>query len=255
MFKVLITGANGFFGKNLVRKLEKGGDFLIFKYVRSDSLNDLDSYIKNSDFIFHFAGEVKLDSGAKKLKQSNVILTENIIILLNKYNKKTPIVYASSIHAITQTNEYGKTKRQSEVLIEKHCQKQGVKYCIFRLPHVFGEGARPNHNSVISTWIFNSINDLEINIYNRRIKMNYVYIQDLLCDFTRCLDDNINNKESYVVPECVYSTTLGAVFDYIVDFKRNIDNKNYAVKDDEFKDKLFTTYLDYYKNNKPEVIE
>jgi UDP-2-acetamido-2,6-beta-L-arabino-hexul-4-ose reductase len=255
MFKILITGANGFFGKSLIKQLGEDGDFLIFKYVRNDSPNDLDSYVKNSDFIFHFAGEVRPDSSVQELRQSNVILTENIITLLNKYNRRTPIVYTSSIHAITQTNEYGKTKRQSEILIEQYCRKQGVEHYIFRLPHVFGEGAKPNYNSVISTWIFNSINNLDINVYDREIKMNYVYIQDLLSDFIHCLDGNVRDKESYIIPECVYSTTLGDVFDYIADFKRNIDSKDYLIENNEFKDKLFATYLDYYKKNKLGVIE
>lgn len=241
---ILVTGSKGFIGKNLIKKL-KNKNVNIFEFNRSNTLDELKDLLLESDFVYHLAGEVRPNSSNTEFKESNTILTKNIVDILNSNDKKIDIVFASSIHAQLLRNEYGKTKRESEILVEDYSKAKGTNCYIFRLPHLFGEGCKPNYNSVVSTWIFNSINNLEINCFDRNIQMNYIYVQDLVNNFVEL---NLRNKngEVYYTPEYIYQTTLGEVLDYIDEFKNNIENTSYSISDNDFKSKLFDTYKDYY---------
>ncbi len=244
MYNILITGSKGFIGKNLIKKLKNNEEINILEFTRNDSIGDLINFLSKSDFIFHLAGEVRPDSNAEDFKNSNMILTHRLVKILEKLNKKIPILLVSSIHAKLLKDEYGKTKRESELLIEKYSIDNKANCVIYRLPHVFGEDCKPNYNSVISTWMFNSINNLEINVFDKNIKMNYVYVQDIVREFINKLDEQQNNL--YVEPNQVYDTTLGEIVDYIKEFKQNIDNMKFNIKSNEFKNKLFNTYRNYY---------
>jgi len=247
MINVLITGSHGFIGKNLINKLQHK-NVNILEFNRSNTIDELKELILKSDFIYHLAGEVRPKSSDKEFKESNVTLTKIIVDILIENNKYIPIVLASSVHAQLLKNEYGRTKRESEILIENYSKKDDTNCYIYRLPHVFGEGCKINYNSVISTWIYNSIKELEINIYDRDIKMNYVYVQDIVDEFVEKLE--IINNSLYQKPKNVFDTTLGESIDYIVEFKNNINNINYKIVNNEFKAKLFETYKDYYINLK-----
>ncbi|MDX4068096.1 NAD-dependent epimerase/dehydratase family protein [Aliarcobacter skirrowii] len=247
MLNVLVTGSNGFIGKNLLKKLNIN-NFNILEFNRNDTLDILEKQIIQSDFIVHLAGEVRPNSSSDDFKKSNSLLTQNIIDILKKQNKKTPILMASTIHAKLLKNEYGKTKREAEVLIEEYSKNENVNCFIYRLPHVFGESCKPNYNSVISTWIYNSIHDLEINCFDRSIEMHYVYVQDVVDEFVYIIKANLK-KDLYMEPKKVYIITLGEVVDIIYEFKQNIQNDSYKIYNSEFKEKLFNTYLDYYRSS------
>ena len=243
MLNLLVTGANGFIGTNLIKKLQKNKEVKVLTFTKAHSYKDLEQLIIASDFIFHLAGEVRPNSTKEDFENANVILTESIIKLLNKHNKKTPILLASTIHAKLLKNEYGKTKRESEILVEEYANKNNIHSFIFRLPHVFGEGCKPNYNSVISTWIYNSLNDLEINVFDRSIGMHYVYVQDIVSEFISML---ITESDAmYYEPQIIYETTLGEVVDFINEFKQHMNDTDYSIHDNEFKQKLFNTYKDY----------
>ncbi len=243
MLNILLTGSNGFIGKNLIQALEKNAQINILTFTRENSLIDLEEAIKQSDFICHLAGEVRPNSSDDDFNVSNVMLTESMVEILERLNKKIPILLTSTIHAKLLKNEYGKSKRVSETLIEEYSQRNDVKCFIYRLPHVFGEGCKANYNSVISTWIYNSINNLEINVFDRSIEMYYVYVQDSVDEFLEIIESR--DAELYIEPKSVYGTTLGEVVDYIHEFK---ENKNTNVHfDDAFKQKLYQTYKDYKK--------
>ncbi|MCG3705728.1 NAD-dependent epimerase/dehydratase family protein [Aliarcobacter butzleri] len=245
MLNILVTGSRGFIGKNLVKKLAVN-NFNILEFNRDDSLDALEKQIIESDFVVHLAGEVRPNSSSEDFKQSNMMLTQNIVNILEEQNRHIPILMASTIHAKLLKNDYGKTKRDAEILIEDYSKNNNINCSIVRLPHVFGEGCKPNYNSVISTWIYNSINDLEINCFDKNIEMHYVYVQDIVDEFVSI----INNKTSqniYIEPNKVYKITLGEVVDLIEEFKQNIKNKKYDVNS-EFKQKLFNTYLNYLEN-------
>lgn len=247
---ILVTGSRGFIGLNLLKQLKRIEDIKIIEFTRNSNFEQLENEMGNIDFIFHLAGEVRPKSDDDEFKKSNFELTKNLIDLIEKKNKKIPFLMASSVHAEAQKNAYGKTKRESEIYLEKYAKRNKVPVWIYRLPHVFGEGCKPNYNSVISTWIYNSIHDQEIVVFDREIPMTYVYVQDIVNEFMNCLNDN--NKDSnisrYIQPKITYSTTLGEVVDLIKEFK-NADNHQYPVQANNFKNKLFITFLDYLEKN------
>lgn len=247
MSNILVTGSKGFIGKNLLKRLDRN-NFDILEFNRNDSLDTLEKKILQSDFIVHLAGEVRPNSSSDDFKNSNILLTQKIIELLKKHDKDIPFLMSSTIHAKLLKNEYGKTKREAEVLVEKYSKETDVKCFIYRLPHVFGEGCKPNYNSVISTWIYNSIHDLEINCFDRNIEMHYVYVQDIVDDFVSLINKQ-DLQEIYIEPKKVYQTTLGEVIDLIDEFKHNIQSQDYQPNTSEFKKKLYETYLDYYRNS------
>ena len=246
MLNILVTGSKGFIGKNLLKKLDSK-HFNILEFTRDDSLETLEKQILQSDFIVHLAGEVRPDSSNDDFKSSNTLLTQTIIDKLKQNNKHIPILMASTIHAKLLKNDYGKTKREAEVLVENYSKETKTKCFIYRLPHVFGESCKPNYNSVISTWIYNSINDLEINCFDRAIEMHYVYVQDIVDEFLSIIKSQVS-EELYIEPKNVYQTNLGEVVDLLTEFKQNIKNDNYKAYDEDFKQKLFNTYIDYYRN-------
>ena len=246
MINILVTGSKGFIGKNLLKKLNSK-DFNILEFNRNDTLETLEKQIMQSDFIVHLAGEVRPSSSSDDFKSSNILLTQNIVDFLKKHNKNIPILMASTIHAKLLKNEYGKTKREAELLVENYLKEISIKSFIYRLPHVFGEECKPNYNSVISTWIHNSINDLEINCFDRNFEMHYVYVQDIVDDFISIIEIKVS-KDIYIEPKKVYETTLGEVVNLLTEFKANIKSKDYKIINSEFKQKLYNTYLDYYRN-------
>lgn len=246
MLNILVTGSAGFIGKNFLNQ-SISENFNILEFNRNDSNDCLEELIQRSDFVVHLAGEVRPQSSKDQFMKSNNILTGNIIHGLKKFEKKVPILFTSTIHAKVINSEYGNTKRASELIIENYYCDTGNPYCIYRLPHLFGEGCKPNYNSVITTWIHNSINDLQINVFDRSIKMQYVYVQDVVKEFIA----HINNgslPNTYIEPKECYETTLGEVADMIHEFKLNVHNQNWTVNGSEFKKKLYNTYLSYYKN-------
>ncbi len=242
---ILITGSKGFIGKNLRNQLSINKDFKIVEFNREDSFEYLKTCIKNIDFIYHLAGEVRPTSTDEEFMLSHNTLTNKLIEIMEKNNIKVPIVLASTKHASNPQNMYGKTKLDTENIIREYGKRNNVSTVIYRLSHVFGEGCKPNYNSVISTWIYNSINNLEINIFNRDIKMRYVYVQDISKDFINRINDNSTDKVFYELTN-FFDTTLGEVVDYIYEFKNNINNDKYYIQEDnEFKKKLFDVYKSY----------
>jgi len=242
---ILITGAQGFIGKNLIQELTKIESYKIYELNRNTPWSEIEDEITNIDFIFHLAGEVRPKSDDDAFNSSNVLLTERLLLLLEKKKHFVPIIMASTIHVKLQSNQYGITKRKAEILIENFSQKHKINMINYRLPHVFGEGCKPNYNSVISTWIYNSINDKEIIVFDRTINMEYVYVQDIVKAFVRFVKNIENSNEIYTYPEITYKTTLGEVADYIDEFKKNTYHHN----NDDFKSKLYSVYQDYLKQN------
>lgn len=246
---ILITGSKGFIGKNLKKELLNLSYIDIYEFNRCDSFASIEDIIGKIDFIFHLAGEVRPTSSDEEFIASHNNLTTQLINIIEKNNKKIPILLTSSKHASNPNNMYGLSKKETEDIIKEYGDKNKVSVMIYRLSHVFGEGCKPNYNSVISTWIYNSINDLEFNVFDRKIPMKYLYVQDIVQDFIQRIE-NHPLKEIYYDIDDSYDTTLGEVIDYLNEFKLNINNENYhPEKNNIFKVKLYNVYLDYLKNN------
>jgi len=246
---VLVTGAKGFIGSNLLKRLIAMKDVNLIEYNRHNTLQELESVIETIDFIYHFAGEVRPQSSDEVFVQSNAGLTKDIITIIEKYDRKIPFLMTSSIHAELQKNAYGISKREAEIYLETYGKQNHIPVWIYRLPHIFGEGCKPNYNSVISTWIYNSIHGKEIVVFDRNIPMTYSYVQDIVDEFVACLETKQNNTAScYVKPKISYNTTLGEVVDFIEEF--TMLEKNSTPSYTDFKAKLFTTYSNYLNTKK-----
>lgn len=247
---ILITGSRGFIGENLKKELLKNENINLFEFNRNDSFESLNKIIKNINFIFHLAGEVKPTSSDEEFLLSHNDLTNQIIHIIEKNNCKIPILFTSSKHAVNPKNMYGKTKQETEKLIIEYGERNKTPIYIYRLSHVFGEGCKPNHNSVITTWIYNSINNLEIKLFDKNINMRYIYVKDIVKNFINKLYEK-DQKEIFHEIEEYYDTTLGEVVDNLEEFKENLNNEKYSISNnDKFKIKLFQVYNNYKKFKK-----
>ncbi len=245
MINLLITGAHGFLGSALRTSLLSESNVRVLEFCRGDSDEVLHKHIKLADFIFHFAGEVKPKSSDEEFASSNNELTEKMVDFLSRENKKTPILLTSTIHALAPKTAYGSTKLESEKLVEKYAQKQKATAWIYRLPHIFGPGCKPNYNSVLSTWIYNSINNLEVNVFDRSIKMHYCYSLDLVRSFKSHLIHSEKVGCFYMEPIDIYNTTLGDIVDLINAFKIENTGSKVTFGQGTFEEKLYLTYQSY----------
>ncbi|MEM5534783.1 NAD-dependent epimerase/dehydratase family protein [Neptuniibacter pectenicola] len=244
MTNILVTGAAGFIGSALVSVLSSNG-YNVLSFVRSSTAAELDDCLQKADFIFHLAGEVRPDSSEESFIESNTGLTALIVNRLMELNLSTPVVFSSTVHAIQPKNAYGQTKRQSEELLEHYARSTNAPVIIFRLPHMFGEGCKPNYNSVISTWIYNLVHDLDVVIYDRKVMMNYCYIGDFIQDCLALLSSKPTGCQ-FLAPSVVFPISLGDVFDLL--HKIHIEAPDRGGISDAFSERLFSTYLSYQKD-------
>jgi UDP-2-acetamido-2,6-beta-L-arabino-hexul-4-ose reductase len=221
--KVLITGANGFIGKNLQLHLFERSDIQVVCFTRSDDVSQLFQMIDGVDFVFHFAGvnrpldPVEYVSGNTDLTQA---LCRVLAFVAESTGKKVPVVYTSSIQAAYE-NAYGKSKRDAENSLLKLARSHGVPVHVFRLPNVFGKWCKPNYNSVVATYCHNIARGLPIQINDPETPIMLVYIDDLIKRFLQLMEgadastffDNFDTT----VPQ--YSTTLGELARQFLSFK------------------------------------
>ena len=152
--RVLVTGAEGFIAKNLVVRLGELSDFEVIKAVRSDSEDNLRAKLANTDAVIHLAGENR-PKDSNDFKVGNAQLTDKICELLTELELKIPMLFSSSTQA-TQNNDYGISKRLAETSIENYSELSGNSAAIYRLPGVFGKWCKPNYNSVVATFCYNT---------------------------------------------------------------------------------------------------
>lgn len=150
---ILITGANGFIGKNLLVTLREKFNIKVLTFNRNDSIEKLCLLVKDADFIFHLAGENRPDSPAM-FDVVNRGLTEELSNILINSNKSIPVILTSSSHAVLE-NPYGKSKLAAEDILRKLSKRNRNPIIIYRLPGVFGKWSKPNYNSVVATFCYN----------------------------------------------------------------------------------------------------
>ena len=236
--KVLITGATGFIGKNLIFHLQEKEDMEIITYTKEDSFDKIETNIDKVDYIFHLAG-VNRPKIIEEFYEGNYDLTKKIVDIMKNKNLNIPFIYTSSIQAELD-NDYGKSKKQAENYIKKNIE---CSY-IFRLHNVFGKWCKPNYNSVIATFCYNIAHDLEI---TKNKELELIYIDDICETFMELLDgvdkseviDNIH----YIIPR--YKKTLGEITKKMYEFKENMNSIYVPNTGDEFVKKLFATYISY----------
>lgn len=223
--RVLITGANGFIGKNLQLFLACRNDVEIVSFTRDHKVSDLFETLKEVDFVFHLAGSNRpLDPSDFLL--SNNILTHELCQLLaqvvGETGKKIPIIYASSIQA-EFNNAYGESKRAGENALFILQAKHAVPVYVFRLPNVFGKWCKPNYNSVVATFCHNISRGLPIEINNPDLNLNLVYVDDVINRFIELMDgdDRTQDANGFEVINPQFVTSVGCLAETIQAFSES----------------------------------
>lgn len=240
--KVLVTGAKGFIGRNLVTTLKQDTNLEVIEIDIEQSVEELKQATLESEFIFHLAG-VNRPKNDQEFFEGNTGLTETVIETLKQHQKKTPILITSSIQAELE-NAYGQSKKAAEDALKNYSQETGANVYIYRLPNVFGKWCRPNYNSAVATFCHKIARDEEIWVNDRSISLNLVYIDDVV----RCFIDIMNNQPKstdYLEVTPVHLATLGEIVDLLVSFKESRESRTVAKMDDPLAKKLYSTYLSY----------
>lgn len=274
--KVLVTGAKGFVGKNLVcalNNLKDGKDRTrpnikideVYEYDVDSNISELDEYCKNADFVFNLAG-VNRPKDPEEFKKGNFGFASTLLETLKKSGNKCPVMISSSIQATLigrYDGEYGRSKRDGENLLFDYANKTGAKVLVYRFPNLFGKWCRPNYNSAVATFCNNVANDLPITINDRSTELELLYIDDLVYEMFDALEgkehrcefdgltavENENGKFCFV--PTTHRVTLGEISDLLEKFKSQpISLLMPEIPNNSFAKKLYSTYLSYLPKEK-----
>ena len=251
---ILITGAKGFVGKNLVEALKNirdnkdktydlTTDLIINEYDVDTDEKLLDDYCKNADFVFNLAGVNRPETEDEFMK-GNFGFASTLLETLEKYNNKCPVMLSSSIQAALD-NPYGKSKKAGEDLFFEYSKRTGAKVLIYRLPNVFGKWCRPNYNSAVATFCHNIAHDLPITVNDRSYMMTLVYIDDVVNELINALCQKENRNGDFCEVGVVHKITLGEIVDLLYSFKESRKDLSAIDTLDAFSNKLYATYLSY----------
>ncbi len=243
MKTVLITGSEGFVGKNLRVTLQQRKDLRILCFdVQHDpaTLNDL---LDQTDFVFHLAG-VNRPQSVDEFRTGNTGLTEQICARLAANGRKTPLLISSSTQA-SLDNPYGASKKGAEEAVFSYGRETGAQVFVYRLPNVFGKWCRPNYNSGVATFCHNLANDLPIQVNDPSVVMNLVYIDDVVASFLASLDGQLSVQGDFRQVQPVHTIKLGDIVDLIYSFKASRERRSVPNLADPFTKKLYSTYLSY----------
>lgn len=242
--QVLVTGANGFIGKNLVEFLKNQQDIEVLKYDKDNTLDELKDYCSHCDVVVNLAG-VNRTTNSHEFVQGNLGVVEDVVKFLKESNNKAPVIYSSSIQAANDS-EYGKSKKLGEDFLINYSKETGNKVMIFRFPNIFGKWSLPNYNTVIATFCYNIARELPIVINDRNIELTLVYIDDLVKDLYDAIMGNaIAQDTGFYDCNIKYKKTLGVIADLIYLFKESRKNLSVINTADEFEKKLYSTYLSF----------
>lgn len=274
--KILVTGAKGFVGKNLVANLyniKNGKDRTreikieeIFEFDIDTDSTLLDKYCAEADFVFNLAG-VNRPKEQSEFMEGNFGFASTLLETLKKYRNSCPVMLASSIQATLlgryAESEYGKSKLAGEELFFKYGEEVGAKILVYRFPNLFGKWCRPNYNSVVATFCNNIANDLPIMINDRNVQLEMLYIDDLVEEMLDALEGKehhcefegvaaIENKEGkYCYAPITHHVTLGEIVDLLEKFKNQPQTLVIPeIPKNSFAKKLYSTYLSYLAKEK-----
>lgn len=243
--KILVTGANGFIGKNLTLELKNEG-FEILPYDLDKSEEQLIEYLKLANFIVHLAG-INRPLTKEEFYDGNTNFTLKLINLIKKIDRCIPIIFSSSIQASLE-NDYGVSKKKAEDVLFAFSEENNNPVYIYRLSNVFGKWSRPNYNSVVATFCYNITHNLSIQIHDQNASVSLVYIDDIVKEFIRAIKLNehkVNNDVLEVTP--IYHLPLTKLADILYSFKKTRENLLTPHFETDFEHKLFATFLSYYE--------
>lgn len=260
--KILVTGSNGFVGKNLVVALQqiknnndKTRAISIDEIYEFDTRTDkslLDKYCKDVDFVYNLAGVNRPEDNDYS---GNYLFLKELLNSLIKNKNTCPVMLSSSIQAALEgkykNSDYGKSKLIAENMLKEYKEKTKSKILIYRFPNVFGKWCSPNYNSAISTFCFNYSHDLPIKVNDPNTELELVYIDDLIKELLNALEGNEHREGDYCYVQDTYNVKLNTIVDSLNKIK-NIPSPILLpeMKDNIFLKKLYSTYLSYFPKEK-----
>lgn len=223
--KVLITGSDGFIGKNLCLYLSEQKDVELVPFCREHNPSDLSAILEGADFVFHLAG-VNRPQDPKEFEVGNRNLTRTLCdavgSITEKTGRKIPILLTSSIQAAND-NPYGKSKRGAEDAFFDLSRSKGIPVHVFRMPNVFGKWCKPHYNSAVATFCHNIARDLPIQINDENAPLTLVYVDDVVEYFVQIMHgkESATDAEGFATLSPQYNTTVGEVARLIRSFRES----------------------------------
>ncbi|WP_276948013.1 polysaccharide biosynthesis C-terminal domain-containing protein [Acetatifactor muris] len=286
---ILVTGAAGFVGRNLVENLKNIRDgknktrpniFIeeIYQYDLSSTLEELDDYCGKADFVFNLAG-VNRPEDPEEYKNGNFGFASTLLDMLKKYNNKAPVMLSSSVQATLAgrfgTSEYGLSKKAGEELFFQYGEETGVKVLVYRFPNLVGKWVRPNYNSAVGTFCNNIANELPITVNDPNVELEMLFIDDLLDEMYDAIEGKEHRCEypktgeviegveydgltprwctdgKYCGVTITHKATLGQIVDLLYTFHNQPESLVMpAIPDGSFEKKLYSMYLSYLPKEK-----
>lgn len=273
---ILVTGAKGFVGKNLVENLknirdgkDKTKNFIvneIYEYDIDSTMEELDIFCSKADFVFNLAG-VNRPKDNSEFMAGNFGFASTLLETLKKHNNKAPVMISSSIQATLigryGESDYGKSKLAGEELFFEYGNENNVKVLVYRFPNLFGKWCRPNYNSAVATFCNNIANDLPIQVNDPSTELELLYIDDLVDEMMLALDNEEHHCEydgllpiekqegKYCFCPITHKETLGNIVDLLNSFKNQTTTLLMPeIPSNSFAKKLYSTYLSYLPKEK-----
>jgi UDP-2-acetamido-2,6-beta-L-arabino-hexul-4-ose reductase len=240
--RILITGSNGFIGKNLLQRILSDGTHKVFEFNRNDSLESLPEILEQVDFIFHLAGENRPKDSAE-FENVNVELTKKLCDEIVLTKRIIPLIFTSSTQAST-SSEYGKSKLKAENIIQEFGEAHSNPCLIYRLPGVFGKWCKPNYNSVVATFCNNIARDLTVDIHDPHKQLSLVYIDDVVNHFYEQITTPFSGV-LYPNIEPEYHVTIGVLAESLYRFRSSRTNLITERVGTGFTRALYSTYLSF----------
>ena len=274
--KILVTGAKGFVGKNLVENLKNIRDGkkkdvnvtieTIYEYDKENTSRDLDHFCSDCDFVFNLAG-INRPRDVSEFQAGNFGFAEILLNLLKAHNNTCPIMLSSSVQAALigryHNSSYGESKKAGEELFFKYSQDVGSKVFVYRFPNIFGKWCRPNYNSAVATFCNAIANNEPYTVNDRSTEMELLYIDDLISEMLDALEGREHHCEyhglepvpnplgRYCYAPVTYKVTLGEIVDLLESFKEQPQTLFFkSMPDGSFEKKLYSSYLSYLPEDK-----
>ncbi len=287
--KILVTGSAGFVGRNLVENLKNIRDKknrtrpdlnieTIYEYDQNNTLEELDSFCTDCDFVFNLAG-VNRPQDPKEFKEGNFGFASTLLDTLKKHGNRCPVMLSSSLQATLAgrfgTSEYGLSKRDGEELFFRYAEETGAKVYVYRFPNLVGKWVRPNYNSAVGTFCNNIANDLPITVNDPSVELEMLFIDDLIEEMFDAMEGKAKRCEypktgevvdgleydgltprpcdagRYCYAPVTHKATLGRIVELLHTFHDQPQNLVMpAIAPGSFEKKLYSMYLSYLPKEK-----
>jgi len=283
--KILVTGAEGFVGRNLVENLKNIRDGknrtrpaiqidAIYRYDLQNTADELDQFCSDCDFVFNLAG-VNRPKDPKEFKEGNFGFASTLLDTLKRHGNKCPVMLSSSLQATLAgrfgTSEYGLSKRDGENLFFRYAEENGATVYVYRFPNLVGKWVRPNYNSAVGTFCNNIANDLPITVNDPSVELEMLFIDDLIEEMYDCLEgkphrceypaagedgfDGLTPSPSETGKFCYAPVTHKATLGWIVGLLHQFHDQPQSlvmpsIPAGSFEKKLYSMYLSYLPKEK-----